>query len=97
MSREWKPNWWELGNCKDTITPWVFDTPNRHLADPWKHARAICDGCPVKLECLNFVLEEEVHVNGHGGGSFAAGMTPGEIGQEKHRRMRAKRRAVGRR
>jgi hypothetical protein len=69
----------------------VFDTPShgrpKKGRDQWERARAICADCPVQLQCLEDALNEDVHINEHGG-TFQAGLTPQELAT-----LRARRRA----
>lgn len=52
-------------------------------------AKAVCDGCPVRSECLNWALAELPD-------GIAGGMTPDERRTERARRARARRRAATR-
>jgi WhiB family redox-sensing transcriptional regulator len=66
--------WWERGACR-TVPPQIFDVPDFHRAQArdWSEARAVCARCPVRAECLEWVLGME-HSEWHP--FFAAGQPP---------------------
>lgn len=84
--------WWDKAACR-TVNPEVFDRPitwkenrGQRPKDPWAIARAVCASCPVQLQCLDFVLEEDVAVRNHGHEAFAAGLEPHQIEQVRRQR-----------
>ena len=43
--------------CRGAKAEWFFPAGDIEVADPYARARALCDGCPVRLECLAWALE----------------------------------------
>jgi WhiB family transcriptional regulator, redox-sensing transcriptional regulator len=52
--------WQELGRCRD-LDPELFYPPIEHESPRQRHSRetaakAVCGGCPVRAECLDWAL-----------------------------------------
>lgn len=89
--------WWDDAACKD-VDPDIFVPKNlrggrrKDGAPPpvrdWKEARAVCAGCPVIEDCLNYTLQytpTAVH-DGVYDALFVAGRTPEELMQLRRRK-----------
>ena len=89
--------WWEKGKCRDA-NPAIFDGvkikggrprkdgTQRYKRD-WSAARAMCEGCPVQLECFRWAMEQPT--TAWDDDSFIAGFEPQEI--RKFRNQKARR------
>jgi WhiB family redox-sensing transcriptional regulator len=55
-----RPAWHALAACRGKGTDAFF--PDR--GEPLDDARAVCAGCPVRRECLDFALEGSTHLYG---------------------------------
>lgn len=84
--------WWERGHCR-TADPRIFDGKPRITGRPvtgkldrrWDEAREVCAPCPVKAECLEFVLSAE---EWNPDASFAAGYEPDQLAYIRRNRRR---------
>ncbi|MGH8973674.1 MAG: WhiB family transcriptional regulator [Acidimicrobiia bacterium] len=43
--------------CRGAPAHWFFPAAEGDEADPYVAARALCQGCPVRLECLAWAIE----------------------------------------
>ena len=59
--------WQELANCKGADPELFFPTQGDWLTE--RMAKAICDGCIVREECLDFALKERIKGGIFGGES----------------------------
>lgn len=75
--------WWDRMACRD-VDPSIFDAERRIVRGQWAEAKATCGKCPVRAECLKYVLE--MPLDFYGDQSFAAGHTPDEINQMRRNR-----------
>lgn len=50
------PPWTDRAACADVPDPDIFFPPGKGRHDLARAAKAICAGCPVKRECLNYAL-----------------------------------------
>lgn len=66
--------WRERAACKGMDTNLFFPHDTLSL-DRWDEPRAVCVGCPVRQDCLNFTLELDDLDDKWG---MFGGMTPGE-------------------
>lgn len=54
--------WWGQAACRGLPSDWFvplgdpFDDPGEEPWDPDPRAKAFCDACPVRVECLAFAL-----------------------------------------
>ena len=48
--------WKERGACVDLPVETFFPTPGPHMARQIKAAKAICAGCPVQAQCLEYAM-----------------------------------------
>ena len=96
MSGELEP-WWERAQCWGA-DPAIF-TPASQGRHAWTEARALCGGCPVRLDCLNEALElgtetetynatQDGWTEGFSFGMFQAGLTPTELTALKRQAVR---------
>lgn len=60
-----KPAWMELGACRGMDTAIFIPTSRR----PHRTAKAVCAGCPVRTECLEYAMADESCVGVWGGTS----------------------------
>lgn len=49
-----RPDWYDDANCRD-LPPEIFFPE----AKDWAPARRVCEGCPVREECLEFALSND--------------------------------------
>ncbi len=70
------PEWLEVAACRG-VDPVLF-FPER--GEDWKPAKEVCQSCPVKVECLEFALTENIKFGIWGGKS-----------ERERRRIRRKR------
>ena len=47
-----KQRWRDLANCRDTPTGWFYTERSAEGVRMREKARAVCEACPVRLECL---------------------------------------------
>lgn len=66
--------WARRAACRDAPIEVFFAGPG----SSWREARRLCDGCPVRLECLDAALVEERGANRSQRHGFRGGETPGE-------------------
>ena len=84
--------WWERGLCRGIKNPWIFESPEqrgpraRWRGDQWQEAKKMCRHCPVKQQCLEFVLDQPASEWQRG--LFAAGLTPRQLQEIRERRAR---------
>lgn len=80
-----KDEWFDLAHCKGAPSEIFFpDIPTGDIRDfYWAEARNYCAHCPVKQECLAFVLPFEKATHRRDG--FWAGMTPRERTQYENK------------
>lgn len=71
-------NWWDKANCRGAdITIFFPDLETSKAgAHVWARAKAFCNGCPVRLDCLEFQMPFE-EITGRRDGMFG-GLTPRE-------------------
>lgn len=71
-------NWHLLAKCRGEPPQIFFPEMEKGESGDryWAKARAICSECPVKAECLSYVLPFEEQTGRRDG--FWAGMTPKE-------------------
>lgn len=51
-----KPEWMKHGSCQGLPTELFFPEKGNHVH--LKKAQAVCAGCPVNPQCLEYALEE---------------------------------------
>lgn len=52
-----RPNWWERGGCVQQPTEWWYE------GGPKSKGAQICDGCPVRLDCLADTIRVELELD----------------------------------
>lgn len=84
--------WWEDVACAGE-DPLTFSVPpGKHVVPKsyWEKARSLCDACPVKTECLEYMLTLPLEIYDlpvhHS--MFAAGLTPQELNHLQRQRDR---------
>jgi WhiB family transcriptional regulator, redox-sensing transcriptional regulator len=80
-------NWKRDGNCADPSVPTSLFFPTDRTIRNEAAAKAVCRGCPVKLECMEYSLSRYE-------AGIWAGMTEGE--RERMRRERRRKRKLER-
>lgn len=91
--------WWDDMACRDA-DPAIFDEVVMRGGRPrkdgspagsrqdWSEARELCGRCPVKNDCLEWMLS--IPVSGFvGSRTFAAGYTPDQLDKIRNKRRRA--------
>ena len=77
---------WETAHCADTIFPDLFfPTSLEEIEASEPMIQAICQGCPMKQECLQMALDNK-DFNGYFGG-----VSPGERRKMSEHRSRVRR------
>lgn len=61
--------WQERGNCWG-VDPVLFIGTGKQGGVHHKEAKAACQGCPVKAECLDYALVNRIEVGIYGGTSY---------------------------
>jgi WhiB family redox-sensing transcriptional regulator len=60
-----RPPWWHAALCKGVDPDLFFPTQG----EPTKEAKAVCAGCPVRTECLEYALANSERTGVWGGTS----------------------------
>ena len=60
--------WWDNAACKGHPQEWWFPPLGSDVQGATRKAKAICETCPSKVDCLDFALTPPVEVHGLWGG-----------------------------
>ena len=84
VERRPSSSWLERARCKGMDTSWWF--PNRGDQFAGRVAVQVCAGCPVRRECLESALVEELAVAGE-----PSGIRGGKTAQQREMMLRQRR------
>jgi WhiB family redox-sensing transcriptional regulator len=78
-------HWREQAACLGADPDIFFPTERKFTAKTWRRARAICNDCPVRSECLDLAMSVDATEDRWG---MFGGMNPSE--RREHRRRLGK-------
>lgn len=77
-------SWIDLAACRGRPTEIWFP---RGAVHDWRQASAVCEVCPVQVDCREYALEHEATIDGTG---MWGGLTPAERRAELARRHKTR-------